>query len=1210
VQVTKGNKQQGGFTMNRIRVVGWVGIVLLAAGLAASAEPKPLTAEQKVKLQERDGLVAVAMQLRNGGKQIEAAPILEKSLALEREVFGNLHPQVVFSLKRLAQIHESGENYTAARKARQEALDIETQLIGPKDWRVTDARLDLVHLEALAKLDSAGRQQVRRAETLNGQVAALRSRGRFKEALPLAREALEIRRQLLTENHPDYAASLNNLALLYKDMGDYPKALPLYQQARDLRKKLLTENHPSYAASLHNLAMLYQAMGDHPKALPLLEQARDLYKKLLTENHPDYAQSLHSLALLYMAMGDYAKALPLFEQARDLRKKLLTENHPSYANSLMSLAVLYKALGDYPKALPLFEQARDLRKKLLTENHPSYADSLHSLALLYMAMGDYPRALPLFEQARDLRKKLLTENHPEYVNSLVSLAVLYKAMGDYPKALPLLEQARDLYKKLLTENHPHYATSLNSLALLYQATGDYAKALPLFEQACDLRKKLLTENHSDYAVSVNNLALLYMDMGDYPKALPLLEQARDLHKKLLGENHPFYAVSLNNLAMLHRTMGDHLKALPLLEQARDLRKKLLGENHPDYAQSLNNLAALYQAMGKYPQSQRLSRQAFETSLQLVQETFDVLGERQRLQAVLSLQRYHLRSFLHNARYTHLPAPEAYAALLKWKGTVAARLGADLLLRDQPALQPILTKLISLKSQLAKTAFETPGPAQREAWLRRLKQLRDDKEVLEEQLARASITFRNLRRPAPSPEQLRQALPERTALIDLVVFRSWVPPEKRQDKNKEEGQNHLVAFVVRPDQDVRMVFVDDLKSLETLIENWRQAVADNNHAVQAEAAKQIHERLWQPLQQHLDAVDTVLISPDGPLLRFPFAALPGQRPGSFLLEDLAIGYVTSGRQVVDLLQPADKDLTAPVGLLTLGGVDYGARDGAKQAFTPLPGTDLEAARMRQQFRQRFPDERATTLVGAQPTRGNVMAEVNKRYRYLHLATHGFFESPDRIARLRAGLRLSEAGLAANQGTPQDDILAFLPLLRSGLALAGANKGSGDEALLTAEDLSGLDLRGADLVVLSACETSLGNLTQGDGVLGLQRGFHAGGARSVVASLWSVHDAATSVLMEEFYNNLWREDKPLGKLEALRQAQLTVLRHPERVIERSRELRAEMAKRGWAEDDLRGPKGKKAVELPDGGTIKPGQPRRSPPAWWAAFVLSGEVKAAKR
>jgi CHAT domain-containing protein len=149
-----------------------------------------------------------------------------------------------------------------------------------------------------------------------------------------------------------------------------------------------------------------------------------------------------------------------------------------------------------------------------------------------------------------------------------------------------------------------------------------------------------------------------------------------------------------------------------------------------------------------------------------------------------------------------------------------------------------------------------------------------------------------------------------------------------------------------------------------------------------------------------------------------------------------------------------------------------------------------------------------------------------------------------------------------------------------------------------------------VVLSACETSLGNLTQGDGVLGLQRGFHAGGARSVVASLWSVHDAATSVLMEEFYNNLWREDKPLGKLEALRQAQLTVLRHPERVIERSRELRAEMAKRGWAEDDLRGPKGKKAVELPDGGTIKPGQPRRSPPAWWAAFVLSGEVKAAKR
>jgi len=235
-------------------------------------------------------------------------------------------------------------------------------------------------------------------------------------------------------------------------------------------------------------------------------------------------------------------------------------------------------------------------------------------------------------------------------------------------------------------------------------------------------------------------------------------------------------------------------------------------------------------------------------------------------------------------------------------------------------------------------------------------------------------------------------------------------------------------------------------------------------------------LWQPLQQHLGGVATVLISPDGPLTRFPFAALPGKRPDSFLLEDLAIGYVTSGRQVVDQRHPADKGFSSAVGLLTLGGVDYDSVEGRKQAFAPLSGTDLEAARVPEQFRKRFPDERATTLVGKQPTRAKVMAEVNKRYRYLHLATHGFFDSPDRIAAFALACVPPRPACRPTSVQQQDDILAFLPLLRSGLALAGANKGSGDEALLTAEDLAGLDLRGTDLVVLSACETSLGNLTQ--------------------------------------------------------------------------------------------------------------------------------------
>jgi CHAT domain-containing protein len=183
-------------------------------------------------------------------------------------------------------------------------------------------------------------------------------------------------------------------------------------------------------------------------------------------------------------------------------------------------------------------------------------------------------------------------------------------------------------------------------------------------------------------------------------------------------------------------------------------------------------------------------------------------------------------------------------------------------------------------------------------------------------------------------------------------------------------------------------------------------------------------------------------------------------------------------------------------------------------------------------------------------------------------------------------------------------ALTPLLRSGVVLAGGGRDPGaglpepspeapprEDGILTAEEVQALDLRGTELVVLSACETGLGALETGQGVLGLQRAFQAAGARAVVASLWKVEDAATSVLIEQFYTNLW--DRKLPRLEALRRAQLAVLNDPGLVERR----RTELERRGL---------GEKEVDLPGGGVIVPPDRSgtRSDPAWWAAFVLGGD------
>ncbi len=724
-------------------------------------------------------------------------------------------------------------------------------------------------------------------------------------------------------------------------------------------------------------------------------------------------------------------------------------------------------------------------------------------------------------------------------------------------------------------------------------------------QVLEIEKEVLGEKHPSYANSLNNLAGLYKSQRDYAKAEPLYRQALEINKQVLGEKHPDYANSLNNLAALYRFHGDYAKAEPLFRQVLEIEKEVLGEMHPSYATSLGNLAALYQFQGDCAKAEPLFRQSLDIHMAIMRDSFAALGERQRI--VLQYRhRGTLDLYLSVAPAAAIEGDALYGQVLAWKGAVMARQAEDRLAHDQPEVKDLLARLNRTRSRLAGLAFAAPSPKQRAAWLRQFKELRTEKENLESDLARASKGFHLVQeRQHLMPAEVAAALPPGTVLVDFLEYTHFSPP--KQGKGGAQRERRLLAFVLRRDAKLACVSLQAAGPVGDAVRAWRQAMVMRNLKKMETAAQDMHQLVWKPLQPHLGEAKTVLIAPDGILTVFPFVALPGQRPGSYLLEDLAIGYVTSGRHVVEIFtDPAPREST---GLLTVGGVDYGAVSDIKPAdraagiqiaakerviFPPLPGTDIEARRGRDLFEKAFPKDSATLLTGAEAHKGRVKEECGKGRRYLHLATHGFFESPARIALLRAGVQ--EVGMEELAwSSQQDDETALAPLLRSGLVLAGANRTSraeepaGDDGILTAEEVAALDLRGMELVVLSACDTALGKLQAGEGVLGLQRAFHGAGARAVAASLWKVDDAATSVLMEEFFSNLWQ--KKLTRLEALRQAQLTVLNHPEQVAERKKEMRVELAKHG---QDLQ------SFELPDGGKVQ----NRSHPAWWAAFVLSGD------
>jgi len=1148
--------------------------------------PRLPEAERARQLQERDQIRAEVMKLAQSGKLDEAAALLVKELAATREIRGELHEDVVASLQMLARLQEARENWAAARKALTEVLAIRQRQPDQQDWRIADARRAVVVLDRRAALDRAQRQRLQEADRLTRLMASLFRQGKYAEGIDPCREAIEIQGALLGENHPDYATSLNNLAMLYKAMGDYAKAEPLFRQALEITRKALGENHPDCATSLNNLALLYKAMGDYEGAEPLYRNALEIYKRALGQIHPNYAGSVNNLAELYRAMGDYAKAEPLSRNAVEITKR---------------------ALG---------------------EKHPGYAISLNNLGLLYKDMGDYANAEPLLRQALEIHKRLLGEKHPDYATSLNNLAELYRAAGDDAKAEPLLRHAAEILKRALGENHPGYATSLNNLANLYRARGDYAKAEPLHRQALEIRKPALGENHPGYATSLNNLAFLYHAMGDYAKAEPLYQQALENTKLALGENHPDYATNLNNLAWLYQDMKDYVKAEPLFRHALEIRKRALGENHPDYAQSLNNLAAHYYSQGQLAAAEQSVRQGLTLLARWTEGGLTALGERQRIR-LLAAQGAALYAYLSVAPAAGIKTEEIYRHVLAWKGVVEARQDEDRLARDQPELKAMLGQLEQARARLGGLAFTAPPAGQRQAWHQKLDALRDRKENLESDLARKSGAFRQVQKTRRlGAAEVAAVLPPGSVLVDLLDYAHSSLPEGSKGPFRWESQ--LVAFVLRRGQAPVLVPLGASGPIDRAVRAWRQALVARTPAPMQAAALELSRRVWEPLKPHLEEAATVLVAPDGALTQFPLAALPGRRPGTYLLEDLAIGYVSSAHRLVETLAaPSEAKPKRPdaevSGLLAIGGIDYQADAGGaapsesaptrgvllaesqRAGFTALAGTEPEVRRIAQLFDAAFPRQHAMVLAGAAPTEAAVKLLLGRHWRNLHLATHGFFESPARVAAMRAGLKSDGFGLAGVAGSEESASLALAPLLHSGVALVGAARKTEDagpgargsvpdreDGILTAEEVQALDLRGTELVVLSACETGLGKLEYGQGVLGLQRAFQAAGARAVVASLWRVDDAATAVLMEQFYTNLWSKKMP--KLEALRQAQLTVLNNPGLVTAR----RAELAKQRAIDE--------KAVKLPDGGRAAPPDARakRSDPALWAAFVLSGDVR----
>lgn len=1079
-----------------------------------------------------------------------AASAYRKALTLRRAELGDDHPDVATSLTSLARVLRESGDFRAARSCAESALRIRRAALDANDPGIAEtlnllalacegrgdyARAEKHHREALTiRAASAGSDPSEHAKSLFNLAAVLKVQGRLADAETLFRQAGDIWSRVLGTSDPSYVLSQQHIAGLYHEQGRYGEAEALYLQTNASLQSALGDEHPSVALGLKALGALHREMGKFASARSLIQRAIDSLRKV-PGRQAALADCLDSLAECHVDQGHHADALTLAREACDLRVATLGSQHPDMANSHFLLGVVHHKMGQYQDAEASYARALEAREG--DASRAGAGEVLNALAVLYHETGRVAEAESSIRKAMRLTRSHLGETHASFAACLGNLADLHRGMGDVRSAERLYHQAFQIWRKTVGTKHPLFATGLSNLGKLFSETGNHDAARPLLDQALEIRRALLDAHHPLIANSLRMRAHLAMKAGDDAGAEPMLAEALTIYRASLGGEHPDVAECLHGLAVIHDRSGRYDSAESLHHQALDIQVRVFGREHPDVAASYFGLGVLCTRVGRAAEALALMREAETIEDGAIQQIFSIGSEKQRLQyletragrldGLLSLV---FRSFADDApgRQTAFDLVLRRKALVTESAAVYRRMAAS---DRHPGLGSRLSQWAGLSMQIARKTLAGPGSDRVDEHWRLIADWTRQKDELEAELVRQipemslAETFRRTDRRA-----VAAVLREGQVLVDFVRYHVFDFDARGRDDWKPP---RYCAFVLREDTADAPGLVDlgEAGPLELMIRSFRSSItrdeADDAHTYTD--GRDLREAVFDPLLPHLAGCQSLVLAPDGDLGVLPFETLP-LADGSRVIDHYAVSYVGTSREL--LRRPGRSPAAAPV-VVADPDFDLGIQGeaDARPQFERLDGTRREG-------------EEVAALLGVEALSGAGALESRikaaRSPRVLHVATHGFFvpaetPAPGALEELSGGYDLDSPVPPSTSD----------PLLRSGLALAGANAArqgftppeGAEDGILTAADVCGLDLRETDLVVLSACQTGLGDIHVGEGVLGLRRAFMLAGAKALVVSLWRVPDETTRTLMVAFYTRLLAGASVAA---ALREAQLEVKR----------------------------------------------------------------------
>lgn len=962
--------------------------------------------------------------------------------------------------------------------------------------------------------------------TLENSLAILyRDNNLFEAAAPLFKKVMVIRGDNLNKISDDYLFALLNYAYCLKQLKIYDQAEELYLQAQELHESRGEENTTS-ANTLNNLAEIYSEQGKYIAAEKLFEDSRRIYKKEIGPESLEYINVNSNYGQTLQNLGRFDQALSILKEVQNKNLLIYGTGHVKYATSTVHLASIYQDLYQYEKAKLLYKEALEILEKNNEILHPSYFVSLGNMALIYKSEGKDSQAEKLLLTSLGLKERATGKKNQDYVSSLTSIASHYQDIKNYVEAEILYLEAIDISTNVLGRNHEAFAAALLNLSTLYLEVGRISQAEVLGLEALEIHKMLFQKNHPAVLSSLNNLAAIYKSKKEYAEAEKIFLNIKDVFEEENNTNNPHYVTVLYNLAGINFDLGN-------ISRAKEFYHKVLTLQRDDSTPSLYRNIALLEEESDNPDEASIFYNSFLSKRNiLIYEYLSFLNEKELTQnlSVSRYQEYFPLSFLHrfSTEYDSLRIGVYENELLVKNLSLRNNRRIENRIR-QKGDSILISKYLKYKeSRIYLTALTNLSlDNQPENFYELLGQV----QALEKELVRESSNFSQLKSSFSSNfKTVQENLKPDEVAIELVAFNYY-------DKKWTDSIQYSALVIEKGSKAPKYIPLFEEKQLEKILANTSES-KKKDQIQNWYIEKDLSQLFIKPLLQQWEGIKTIFLSPAGLGHQINFSAL--QINDSVMLgEAYNLHVISSSAEVINYKMST---LNKKTEILLYGDIDYDNRKEGNNSKSGnfqeeflrelatrsgatywgyLPGTKQEVEQIH--FTAKSNQFESTIMNGEKATEESVKQLDGKTNPYiLHLATHGFFFSNPEKALPENKESLTLENNFRNISVPvyktSED-----PMMRSGLLFAGANHHWGkqpenfheEDGILTAREIVNLDLSACELIVLSACDTGLGEIKGSDGVYGLQRAFKMAGVKNIIMSLWKVPDEQTAELFDIFY-----------------------------------------------------------------------------------------------